>query len=242
MLLRRFSAHVREQNWTAVAIDFAVVVLGIFVGLQVDDWNNERKERVRERAHLVQLAEDFRFNQQASTSLAEHHAERASDLRFAIGMLGRGDASAEDLERARWAILRMRQYPPFPGTTGGYDSLLASGDFAILRDADLKSRLVRLDASLGAHRDWVAKLAEYRAADDWLERFTYAEPHPGGRGVLNVVDFDGLGADRSSLGLLSGAARIHQMLADQYRLYAETFAELEGLVAASLGDDKDVPS
>lgn len=242
MLLRRFSEHVRAQNWTAVAIDFAVVVLGIFVGLQVDDWNNDRKLRVREQAHLVQLAEDFRFNQQAASDLAEHHAERASELRFAIGVLSREVASEDELERVRWAILRMRQHPPFPGTTGGYDSLLASGDFAILRDADLKSGLVRLDASLDAQRNWLAKLAENRAADDWLEQFTYAEPHPGGRGVLNVVDFDGLRADRRSLGLMSNAARIHQMIADEYRFNAETFAALESRIAALLGGDAEVQS
>ena len=35
MLLRRVIEHVRDQNWTAIAIDFVIVVAGVFVGIQV---------------------------------------------------------------------------------------------------------------------------------------------------------------------------------------------------------------
>ncbi len=38
MLLHRVTEHVRAQNWTAIALDFLVVVGGIFVGLQVSNW------------------------------------------------------------------------------------------------------------------------------------------------------------------------------------------------------------
>lgn len=34
MLLRRVMEHVRAQNWFAIAIDFVIVVVGVFVGLQ----------------------------------------------------------------------------------------------------------------------------------------------------------------------------------------------------------------
>jgi len=43
MLLRRLLEHVRGQNWFAVGIDFVVIVVGIFVGLQVDEWNQQRE-------------------------------------------------------------------------------------------------------------------------------------------------------------------------------------------------------
>jgi hypothetical protein len=35
MLLRRVIEHVREQNWLAVFIDFLIVVVGVFIGIQV---------------------------------------------------------------------------------------------------------------------------------------------------------------------------------------------------------------
>lgn len=38
MILRRLATHVREQNWTAIAIDFFIVVVGVFIdsGLQLE--------------------------------------------------------------------------------------------------------------------------------------------------------------------------------------------------------------
>jgi hypothetical protein len=59
MLLRRVIEHVRAQNWTAVGIDFAIVVVGILLALQISDWNLARQDRVRERAYLARIAAEL---------------------------------------------------------------------------------------------------------------------------------------------------------------------------------------
>lgn len=46
MILRRVIAHFRNQEWTAIALDFVIVVVGVFVGIQVSNWNEERKTRM----------------------------------------------------------------------------------------------------------------------------------------------------------------------------------------------------
>lgn len=45
MLFRRIAQHLRKQEWTAVGIDFIIVVVGVFVATQVTDWNNARLAR-----------------------------------------------------------------------------------------------------------------------------------------------------------------------------------------------------
>jgi len=37
MILRRFMMHVSEQNWLAVVLDFAIVVLVYFIDIQSVD-------------------------------------------------------------------------------------------------------------------------------------------------------------------------------------------------------------
>lgn len=39
MILRRVIEHVRDQNWAAIGIDFCIVVIGVFFGIQVASWN-----------------------------------------------------------------------------------------------------------------------------------------------------------------------------------------------------------
>ena len=59
MILRRVIAHVQEQNWTAIAIDFVIVVVGVFIGIQVSNWNTARAEHDRERRLLGELRDEL---------------------------------------------------------------------------------------------------------------------------------------------------------------------------------------
>jgi len=60
MLLRRVTEHVKAQNWTAVALDFVIVVVGVFIGIQVSNWNDARGERNAEAKYLISLAQDMK--------------------------------------------------------------------------------------------------------------------------------------------------------------------------------------
>ncbi len=62
MILRRIIAHVRKQEWTAIAIDFVIVVAGVFVATQVTDWNNARQARVEYRGALERLNAEVTAN------------------------------------------------------------------------------------------------------------------------------------------------------------------------------------
>ncbi len=59
MLLRRVTKHVTEQNWFAVGLDFVIVVFGVFLGIQIGDWNEERQMNQRTVVLSERLADDF---------------------------------------------------------------------------------------------------------------------------------------------------------------------------------------
>ena len=52
MLLRSLTKHVKDQNWFAVVLDFLIVVAGVYIGIQVANWNGERIESER-RTQIV---------------------------------------------------------------------------------------------------------------------------------------------------------------------------------------------
>ena len=62
MILRRLSEHVKTQNWFAVALDFVIVVAGVFIGIQVANWNDARVARAMESAQLAQLRDEIIAN------------------------------------------------------------------------------------------------------------------------------------------------------------------------------------
>jgi hypothetical protein len=42
MILRRLSTNLKDQNWTAIVVEFVMVVLGVFLGIAAANWNEER--------------------------------------------------------------------------------------------------------------------------------------------------------------------------------------------------------
>lgn len=58
MILRRITEHVKTQNWFAVGLDFAIVVVGVFIGIQVANWNEARSNEVLARDYIGRLATD----------------------------------------------------------------------------------------------------------------------------------------------------------------------------------------
>ena len=117
MLLRSITSHVRSQNWFAVGLDFVIVVVGIFVGLQVDGWNEGRKERVRERAAIEQLLSDFASNGAIVARMVEFHREKVEELTFVMDVLTSGELDPNESVRFRNAFVSMTQLPPLVSTS-----------------------------------------------------------------------------------------------------------------------------
>lgn len=55
MLLRRINEDVKNQNWIAIGIDFVIVVVGVFIGIQVSNWNERLEFEKREEALMREL-------------------------------------------------------------------------------------------------------------------------------------------------------------------------------------------
>ena len=63
MLLRRVTEHVKAQNWLAVGLDFIIVVMGVFMGIQVSNWNQSVFDQKSETDYLEQLQRDLQDTQ-----------------------------------------------------------------------------------------------------------------------------------------------------------------------------------
>lgn len=60
LFFARLAAAVRRQDWFVVALEISIVVLGVLVGLQVNNWNEQRKQDERIRFGLREIYDDVR--------------------------------------------------------------------------------------------------------------------------------------------------------------------------------------
>lgn len=87
MLFRRIIEHVHTQNWTAIGIDFVIVVFGVFIGIQVANWNDARVQQRELAGQLTSLNGEFSYNLDrlnAYRSLLDHQVDDSSFLREVI--------------------------------------------------------------------------------------------------------------------------------------------------------------
>jgi len=55
MIIKRLAEGFKTQDWFVVGIEIMIVVVGIFIGLQVDDWNTERENKRLAHKYIVRL-------------------------------------------------------------------------------------------------------------------------------------------------------------------------------------------
>jgi hypothetical protein len=85
MILRRVIEHVKTQHWTAIWIDLLIVILGVFIGIQVSNWNSERADRSAEKRHLEEIAEDLRADIAIFDKIEKSALQRISSVDAILG-------------------------------------------------------------------------------------------------------------------------------------------------------------
>ena len=168
MILRRVVEHAKTQNWFAVTLDFFIVVIGVFVGIEVANWNQARQDRRDERRYYGQLLVDLR-DDLATFSQAERRADANDEAaQLVIDRLGGKAPSQASPGRMATAIhLAGFIYIPY-ASRGTYNELVSTGNLGLLRNAQLKSEIANYYGTLDRERQWDGLLRDQQS-DYWAE-------------------------------------------------------------------------
>jgi len=87
MLLRRITKHVKDENWFAVALDFVIVVSGVFIGLQLGNGNEARQTHSAFLEARDRLVVESRANLKTTEKFLEDVDARKAMAHVAISAL-----------------------------------------------------------------------------------------------------------------------------------------------------------
>jgi hypothetical protein len=182
MILRRVIEHVKAQNWTAVALDFVIVVVGVVIGIQVANWNEDRKSRVEEQAILLQLEEEFaaiRDGVERQINIRERWAEHLYVLVETLEGIG-SSASDDEIKLGLDAATGAGRQLPQSVT---FLQLMSSGELSKLSDEKLRFALMQYDARLRRDAFIHEKLIEFVfnevSHNDFVDRNMLLETRAG---------------------------------------------------------------
>ena len=143
MLLRRITEHVKAQNWTAVALDFVIVVVGVFIGIQVSNWNDARADLADERLLLARMHDETRALLQIQRSEYAEHLPRFEAME-AIHPLLFDEAPVRPLTSGECRLIAISHWLPAPtDDLPILEEVIATGRIDLIADENVKENLRR---------------------------------------------------------------------------------------------------
>ena len=136
MVVRRIREHVATHNWFAVAVDVVIVVLGVFLGTQVNNWNERRLEDERAKTYRARLITELDFDaRQYAWQVAYYRRAREYGLQALAGLDGSAQVSDRDFVIAAY---QLTQTDTTQTKTGVFDEITASGMVDNLGDDEVQ--------------------------------------------------------------------------------------------------------
>ncbi|MBX3431005.1 MAG: hypothetical protein KF779_15580 [Hyphomonadaceae bacterium] len=136
MILRRIIEQVKAQNWTAVAIDFFIVVFGVFIGTQVSNWNDAQANQRRGAEFADQLRDDLRTEAWSYARLVEYNRDVLTAAQRAARAL-EGDEAISD-EALLINAFVATQYINHQRSNATYEELTSTGAMGLIEDRSLR--------------------------------------------------------------------------------------------------------
>lgn len=162
MILKHLRAQAARQNWLGVVVDLVILVLGVFLGIQVSNWNQARLDRIEGREYRVRLYSDLAANQRDLAFRIHYYGQVLAHARAASAALDRpiderpGDFIINAYEASN--------HIPQPVRRVTYDEAVASGNADRLGDRMLRERIANYYVGLATMQRLFDNIPPYREA------------------------------------------------------------------------------
>ncbi len=135
MILRRLSQSLKTQNWTAIWIEFILLVVGVFLGIQVANWNEDRIAEKQAKIFTERLRADLLIEAWNYEFMIQYVDEVQVNAEKTLAVLeGRAIASNEQLIISAY---RASQYTVPIRRRAAYDQMTSTGTLELVKDKTL---------------------------------------------------------------------------------------------------------
>ena len=163
----KFFRHIRksllEQNKMSKYFKYAIgeiilVVIGILIALQINNWNENQKDIAKEQQILLSLREEFKQNIE---ELKFDHEINQSSITTLVTLLN-FDATKDFETRTIDSLLgQVFNFATFDARLGVMNDITSSGNLELIRDSKLRYALNQWTGELGDYEEDVIIRREY---------------------------------------------------------------------------------
>lgn len=246
MIVKRVAEALKRQDWAAVAIEFTLVLAGVLLAFQIDEWATEREARAEHSAATLRLLGEAEESVAYMRAGVTTQQQLLAGLDYTLGHIQEGTWRAADRDRMTNALLGLINAAPPAPPTSVYDDLIASGMFGKIGDVQMRAAVADYRGSLDFNGRYVEyfrqRIPNFETYD--AIRYIYARDRHG-RSRLEV-DFPALVRDgqlQEKLALTTGGHEIMLRVRQRTLKSAEAMCVQIGRVARRTCDlHRPVPS
>lgn len=160
MILRRVMAHFQKQEWAAIAIDFVIVVLGVFIGLQVQAFAVERDRQKSERGYLTRLHGEIEQLLETRARYDRSRTTFSADLLGAVQVLNDANGTAPLSPEQCDAVAGSAHTTVPPAELPTVAELLSAGRLDHLSSATVRTAILTYMQDAARARDLIAVITD----------------------------------------------------------------------------------
>lgn len=158
MMISRFIGHLRKQQWTGALIELVIVIVGIFVGLQVNNWNTVRHQHQAAYELLGELRANIALEIDVKSHALMRDEKLIHNVENAIAVV-QGMKHAQSLSPDECAAIWMSGHQMFYASdNASFFALLTPTRLSIIRDPKLRMVLLSYDSyheRVARNIDWI---------------------------------------------------------------------------------------
>ena len=145
--------------------EIILVVIGILIAIQVDNWNEDRKRAGVEEYYLKSLLSEIKQNQMINEGILKFYSFKSSNVSIVAGRLYQSNTIKNEQEFVA-AVVHIGWLYPAPIEKNVWNELNATGNMSLIQDKELLRELTELysyfDYLDGLELEWSSYALGYR--------------------------------------------------------------------------------
>jgi len=129
--------------------EIVLVVIGILLALSINNWNEDRKDKILEQNYLLKIHEEFKSNKEQFDHIISMHRQSYKSGNWIIENYNKPDINIDTLRKHLLVFRFSYTYNP---SKSSIDAIINSGKLGIIRDNELSSKLI----------EWPELIADYQ--------------------------------------------------------------------------------
>ncbi|HKI74005.1 MAG TPA: hypothetical protein VJ998_05155 [Pseudomonadales bacterium] len=129
MILSRTIEHLKQQHWTGVFIELVIVILGVFIGIQVSNWNQSREDARLGQDYVRRLTFDLKGDLVKAREQTVYYENVFQAVQHTAEVLKEQDSDPKDLVISAYRATEVIFRPPNLAT---WNQIVSSGHLELL--------------------------------------------------------------------------------------------------------------